>query len=145
MVYRRDFICRGSAPEGLLNRLAARGLSGVEWFDHECILPPIRLRHHHRRMGNNVDNGGSLGVCTTWGILGKDLHLLDVLRRRMEAVTAYHAALEEWTRERAPLSRRCDERWGGNRYPVEGLFRREPGRHRPSATRSGRPHATSAL
>jgi hypothetical protein len=46
-------------------------------------------------MGNNVDKGGSLGVCTTWGILGKDLHHLDVLRRRMEAVTAYHAALEE--------------------------------------------------
>ena len=35
-------------------------------------------------MGNKLDNGGSLSVCTTWGILGKNLYLFEVLRRRME-------------------------------------------------------------
>jgi predicted phage terminase large subunit-like protein len=84
MVYRKNFICRGSALEGRLNRLVARGLSGIEWFDHECMLPRIRLRHHRCRIGNKLDNGGSLGVCTSWGIHGKNLYLIDLLRRRME-------------------------------------------------------------
>jgi phage terminase large subunit-like protein len=34
-------------------------------------------------------------VCTTWGIAGKDLYLLDVLRRRMEYPELKRAAREQ--------------------------------------------------
>jgi len=39
-------------------------------------------------------------VCTSWGILGKDLYLLDVLRRRMEYPELKRAAREQYARFR---------------------------------------------
>ena len=39
-------------------------------------------------------------VCTSWGILGKDLYLLDVLRRRMEYPELKRAVREQYARFR---------------------------------------------
>jgi len=48
----------------------------------------------------------------------------------MEAVTAYHAALEEWTRERAPLDWAGTQNNLGNALMglvrITGWLRREP-------------------
>ena len=42
-------------------------------------------------------------VCTSWGITGKDLHLIDVLRRRMEYPELKRAVREQYERFR-PVS-----------------------------------------
>jgi hypothetical protein len=103
MVYRKDFICRGSAPEGLLNRLAARGLSGVEWFDHECILPPIRLRHHTAGWGTTSITAGVSASARPGGYWAKT------------STSTYCAGA--WRRLRPTTRRSRNGRASGHRYP----------------------------
>jgi phage terminase large subunit-like protein len=63
------------------------GLIKAAWFKHYAAsgLPP----HFDRIVqswdtANKVTEVSDFSVCTTWGIAGKHLYLVDLLRRRME-------------------------------------------------------------
>jgi phage terminase large subunit-like protein len=49
---------------------------------------------------NNATELSDFSVCTSWGIKGKDLYLLDVLRRRMEYPELKRAVREQYERFR---------------------------------------------
>ena len=49
---------------------------------------------------NKATELSDFSACTTWGIAGKDLYLLDVLRRRMEYPELKRAVREQYERLR---------------------------------------------
>jgi phage terminase large subunit-like protein len=63
------------------------GLVKAAWFRHYW---PDEMPATFERIVQSWDTASKatelsdFSVCTSWGILGKDLYLIDVLRRRME-------------------------------------------------------------
>ena len=63
------------------------GLVKAAWFKHYAASA---LPQHFDRIVQSWDTANKatelsdFSVCTTWGIAGKDLYLVDLLRRRME-------------------------------------------------------------
>jgi hypothetical protein len=63
------------------------GLVKAAWFRH-CTQDEVPAKFDRIVQSWDTASKASelsdFSVCTTWGILGKNLYLLDVLRRRME-------------------------------------------------------------
>jgi len=47
---------------------------------------------------NKASEFGDFGVCTSWGIRGKELYLIDVLRQRLEYPELKRAVREQYER-----------------------------------------------
>src|SRR6516225_9475900 len=62
------------------------GLVKAGWFSHYAAdeLPPFERIVQSWDTANKATELSDFSVCTSWGITGKDLYLLDVLRRRLE-------------------------------------------------------------
>ena len=77
------------------------GLVKAAWFRH---YTPGELPETFERIVQSRDTASKatelsdFSVCTTWGIAGKDLYLLDVLRRRMEYPELKRAVREQFER-----------------------------------------------
>jgi predicted phage terminase large subunit-like protein len=77
------------------------GLVKAAWFKH---YTPGELPEAFQRIVQSWDTANKatelsdFSVCTTWGIAGKDLYLLDVLRRRMEYPELKRAVREQHER-----------------------------------------------
>jgi len=82
------------------------GLVKAAWFRHYA---PDEMPATFERVVQSWDTASKatelndFSVCTSWGILGKDLYLLDVLRQRMEYPELKRAVREQYARFR-PVS-----------------------------------------
>ena len=85
-------------------------------------------------------------VCTSWGISGKDLYLLDVLRRRMEYPELKRAVREQYERFRPDIVL-IEDKASGTQLIQElirdGLY--AVTRYRPQADKVMRMHAQTAM
>ena len=85
-------------------------------------------------------------VCTSWGILGKDLYLLDVLRRRMEYPELKRAVREQYARFRPSVVLIEDKASGTQLIQeliAEGLY--AVTRYQPQSDKVMRMHAQTAM
>src|SRR6516225_8556347 len=76
------------------------GLVKAAWFRHyaaEERLPFERIVQSWDTASKATELS-DFSVCTSWGISGKDLYLLDVLRRRMEYPELKRAVREQYER-----------------------------------------------
>ena len=78
------------------------GLVKAAWF--RALRAGTSCRRRFERIVQSWDTANKatelsdFSVCTTWGIAGKDLYLLDVLRRRMEYPELKRAVREQYER-----------------------------------------------
>jgi phage terminase large subunit-like protein len=79
------------------------GLVKAAWFRH-CTQDELPAKFERVVQSWDTASKASelsdFSVCTSWGILGKDLYLLDVLRRRMEYPELKRAVREQYERFR---------------------------------------------
>jgi predicted phage terminase large subunit-like protein len=94
---------------------------------------------------NKASELSDFSVCTSWGIKGKNLYLLDVLRRRLEYPELKRAVRDEYAR-RKPDVVLIEDRASGTQLIqeliAEGLY--AVTRYRPQADKVMRMHAQTA-
>jgi phage terminase large subunit-like protein len=86
--------------------------------------------------------GGKGRGCTRWGIKGKDLYLLHVLRKRME-YPELKRAVREQAQAFAATVVLIEDKASGTQLIQEGLH--AVSRYRPLSAAVGQNHAPSAL
>jgi predicted phage terminase large subunit-like protein len=120
------------------------GLVKAAWFKHYAAsaLPP-----HFDRIVQSWDTELSdFSVCTTWGIAGKDLYLVDLLRRRMEYPELKREVRGQYERFRPNVVLIEDKASGTQLMQeliAEGLY--EVTRYRPRTDKVMRMHAQTAM
>jgi predicted phage terminase large subunit-like protein len=78
------------------------GLVKASWFRHYTAdeLPEFEQIVQSWDTASKASELSDFSVCTSWGIKGKDLYLIDVLRRRMEYPELKRAVREQYERFR---------------------------------------------
>jgi len=125
------------------------GLVKAAWFRH---YRPDELPVKFDRVVQSCDTASKaselsdFSVCTSWGILGKDLYLIDVLRRRMEYPELKRAVREQYERFR-PSVVLIEDKASGTQLIQEliadGLY--AVTRYQPQSDKVMRMHAQTAL
>jgi predicted phage terminase large subunit-like protein len=94
---------------------------------------------------NKASELADFSVCTSWGIAGRNLYLLDVLRRRMEYPALKRAVIDAYARQR-PDFVLIEDRASGTQLIqeliAEGIY--AVTRYRPQADKVMRMHAQTA-
>jgi len=124
------------------------GLVKAAWFRHYAAEERLPFE----RIVQSWDNASKatelsdFSVCTSWGILGKDLYLLDVLRRRMEYPELKRAVREQYERLR-PSVVLIEDKASGTQLIQEliadGLYAAT--RYQPQFDKVMRMHAQTAM
>ena len=120
------------------------------------MVPAIRagriagkIRAHRAERWDTASKASELSdfsVCTSWGILGKDLYLLDVLRRRMEYPELKRVVREQYARFRPSVVLIEDKASGTQliqELVAEGLY--AVTRYQPQSDKVMRMHAQTAM
>jgi predicted phage terminase large subunit-like protein len=125
------------------------GLVKRAWFKH---YTPDELPQNLERIVQSWDTANKatelsdFSVCTTWGIAGKDLYLLDVLRRRMEYPELKRGVREQYERFR-PSAVLIEDKASGTQLiqelTREGLY--AVTRYQPQSDKIMRMHAQTAM
>ena len=125
------------------------GLVKAAWFRH-CAQD--EMPGQFERVVQSWDTASKatelndFSVCTSWGILGKDLYLLDVLRRRMEYPELKRAVREQYARFRPSVVLIEDKASGTQLIQeliAEGLY--AVTRYQPQSDKVMRMHAQTAM
>ena len=125
------------------------GLDTAAWFRH-CAQD--EMPGQFERVVQSWDTASKatelndFSVCTSWGILGKDLYLLDVLRRRMEYPELKRAVREQYARFRPSVVLIEDKASGTQLIQeliAEGLY--AVTRYQPQSDKVMRMHAQTAM
>jgi predicted phage terminase large subunit-like protein len=125
------------------------GLVKAVWFRH-CA--PDEIPATFDRVVQSWDTASKatelsdFSVCTSWGILGKDLYLIDVLRRRMEYPELKRAVREQHARFRPSIVLIEDKASGTQLIQeliAEGLY--AVTRYQPQSDKVMRMHAQTAM
>ena len=120
------------------------GLVKAAWFRHyaaEEMLAQFERIVQSWDTASKATELSDFSVCTSWGIHGKNLYLLDVLRRRMEYPELKRAVREQYERFRPSVVLIEDKASGTQLIQeliAEGLLRRHP---LPAAIGQGHAHA----
>jgi len=125
------------------------GLVKATWFRH---YKPDELQAKFDRIvqswdtANKASELSDFSVCTSWGILGKELYLLDVLRRRMEYPELKRAVRGQYERLR-PSVVLIEDKASGTQLIQEliadGLY--AVTRYQPQSDKVMRMHAQTAM
>jgi predicted phage terminase large subunit-like protein len=108
--------------------------------------PPTRRPSSAPTLPSPACGGGNGRGCTSWGIKGKDLYLIDVLRRRMEYPELKRAVREQYDRFRPNVVLIEDKASGTQLIQElirEGLY--AVTRYRPQSDKVMRMHAQTAM
>jgi predicted phage terminase large subunit-like protein len=125
------------------------GLVKAAWFRHWA---PDELPATFDRVVQSWDTASKatelndFSVCTSWGILGKNLYLLDVLRRRMEYPELKRAVREQYARFRPSVVLIEDKASGTQLIQeliAEGLY--AVTRYQPQSDKVMRMHAQTSM
>jgi predicted phage terminase large subunit-like protein len=125
------------------------GLVKAAWFRH---YTQDELPEQFDRIvqswdtANKASELSDFSVCTTWGILGKELYLLDVLRRRMEYPELKRAVRDQHARFRSSVILIEDKASGTQliqELVAEGLY--AVTRYQPQSDKVMRMHAQTAI
>jgi predicted phage terminase large subunit-like protein len=125
------------------------GLVKAAWFRH-CAQD--EMPGQFERVVQSWDTASKatelsdFSVCTTWGILGKDLYLLDVLRRRMEYPELKRAVREQYELFRPSVVLIEDKAFGTQLIQElvgDGLY--AVTRYQPQSDKVMRMHAQTAM
>jgi hypothetical protein len=125
------------------------GLVKAAWFGR---YRPDELPAHFERVvqswdtANKASELSDFSVCTSWGVLGKSLYLIDVLRRRMEYPELKRAVREHYERF-LPAVVLIEDKASGTQLIqeliAEGLH--AVTRYRPQSDKVMRMHAQTAM
>jgi predicted phage terminase large subunit-like protein len=125
------------------------GLVKTAWFRR---YPPDELPLAFERVlqswdtANKATELSDFSVCTSWGVLGKNLYLIDVLRRRMEYPDLKRAVREQYERFN-PTVVLIEDKASGTQLVqellAEGLH--AVTRYRPQSDKIMRLHAQTAM
>jgi len=121
------------------------GLVKAAWFRHYA---PGELPQSFDRIAQSWDTANKatelsdFSVCTSWGIKGKDLYLLDVLHRRMEYPELKRAVREQYERFR-PNVVLIEDKASGTQLIQELLY--AVTRYKPQSDKVMRMHAQTAM
>ena len=125
------------------------GLVKAAWFRHYSAE---ELPAKFERIVQSWDTASKatelsdFGVCTSWGIHGKNLHLLDVVRRRMEYPELKRAVREQYERLK-PSVVLIEDKASGTQLIQEliadGLY--AVTRYQPQSDKIMRMHAQTAM
>ena len=88
---------------------------------------------------NKATELSDFSVCTSWGVAGKNLYLIDVLRRRMEYPELKRAVREQYERFE-PSVVLIEDKASGTQL-IQELHRRRPPRRHPLPPAVGQSHA----
>jgi predicted phage terminase large subunit-like protein len=125
------------------------GLVKAAWFRHYAA---DAMSQRFERIVQSWDTASKatelsdFSVCTSWGILGKDLYLIDVLRRRMEYPDLKRAVRAQYERFRPSVVLIEDKASGTQLIQeliAEGLY--AVTRYQPQADKVMRMHAQTAM
>src|SRR5215469_16302790 len=125
------------------------GLVKAAWFRNYA---PTERSEEFDRVVQSWDTASKatelndFSVCTSWGILGKDLYLLDVLRRRMEYPELKRAVRDQYERFRPNVVLIEDKASGTQLIQeliAEGLY--AVTRYQPQSDKVMRMHAQTAM
>jgi predicted phage terminase large subunit-like protein len=125
------------------------GLVKAVWFRHyaACELPQSFDRVVQSwDTANKATELSDFSVCTSWGVKGKDLYLLDVLRKRLEYPELKRAVREQYQRFRPNVVLIEDKASGTQLIQElirEGLY--AVTRYRPQSDKVMRLHAQTAM
>ena len=125
------------------------GLVKRAWFRHyaPCELPQTFDRVVQSwDTANKATELSDFSVCTSWGIKGKDLYLIDVLRKRLEYPELKRAVREQYERFRPNVVLIEDKASGTQliqELAREGLY--AVTRYRPQSDKVMRMHAQTAM
>src|SRR6516225_8531466 len=123
------------------------GLVKAGWFRHYAAeMPPFERIVQSWDTASKATEFSDFSVCTSWGILGKDLYLLDVLRRRMEYPELKRAVREQYARFRPSVVLIEDKASGTQLIQeliAEGLY--AVTRYQPQSDKVMRMHAQTAM
>jgi len=106
------------------------GLVKAGWFRHYAAdeMPQFERIVQSWDTASKATELSDFSVCTSWGILGKDLYLIDVLRRRMEYPELKRAVRAQYERFRPTVVLIEDKASGTQLIQeliAEGLYRRD--------------------
>jgi predicted phage terminase large subunit-like protein len=125
------------------------GLVKAAWFRH-CTQDELPAKFERVVQSWDTASKASelsdFSVCTSWGILGKDLYLLDVLRRRMEYPELKRAVREQYERFRPSVVLIEDKASGTQliqELVADGLY--AVTRYQPQSDKVMRLHAQTAM
>jgi len=124
------------------------GLVKAAWFRHYAAgeMPQFERIVQSWDTASKASELSDFSVCTSWGILGKDLYLLDVLRRRMEYPELKRAVREQYERLR-PSVVLIEDKASGTQLIQEliadGLY--AVTRYQPQFDKVMRMHAQTAM
>ena len=125
------------------------GIVKATWFRHYM---PSELPQSFDRVvqswdtANKASELSDFSVCTSWGIKGKELYLLDVLRRRLEYPELKRAVREQYERFRPSVVLIEDKASGTQliqELTREGLY--AVTRYKPQSDKVMRMHAQTAM
>jgi predicted phage terminase large subunit-like protein len=125
------------------------GMVKAAWFRHYLPdeLPPSFERIVQSwDTANKATELSDFSACTTWGVQGKDLYLVDVLRRRMEYPELKRAVREQYDRFRPSVVLIEDKASGTQLIQElieEGLY--AVTRYQPQSDKVMRMHAQTAM
>ena len=125
------------------------GLVEAVWFPRygpEELPPRFERIVQSWDTANKASELSDFSVCTSWGVAGKNLYLLDVLRRRMEYPEVKRAVREQYERLRPDVVL-IEDRASGTQLIQElladGLH--AVTRYRPQSDKIMRMHAQTAM
>jgi phage terminase large subunit-like protein len=124
------------------------GLVKAVWFPRyrpDELPPRFERIVQSRDTANKASELSDFSVCTSWGVAGKNLYLIDVLRRRMEYPELKRAVREQYERF-APAVVLIEDKASGTQLIQEliadGLH--AVTRYRPQSNKIMRLHAQTA-
>jgi predicted phage terminase large subunit-like protein len=124
------------------------GLVKASWFRHYVAgeMPQFEQIVQSWDTASKASELSDFSVCTSWGILGKDLYLIDILRRRMEYPELKRAVREQYERLR-PSVVLIEDKASGTQLIQEliedGLY--AVTRYQPQSDKVMRLHAQTAM
>src|SRR6516165_8406778 len=125
------------------------GLVKAVWFPRygpEELPPRFERIVQSWDTANKASELSDFSVCTSWGVAGKNLYLLDVLRRRMEYPELKRAVREQYDRF-SPAVVLIEDKASGTQLiqelVAEGLY--AVTRYQPQADKVMRLHAQTAM
>jgi len=124
------------------------GLVKAAWFRHYTAAetPQFERVVQSWDTASKASELSDFSVCTSWGILGKNLYLLDVLRRRMEYPELKRAVREQYERLR-PSVVLIEDKASGTQL-IQELMREgllAVTRYQPQSDKIMRMHAQTAM
>jgi predicted phage terminase large subunit-like protein len=121
------------------------GLVKAAWFKHYAVsaLPPSFERLVQSwHTANKATELSDFSVCTTWGIAGNNLYLVDLVRRRMEYPELMREVRAQYERFR-PSVVLIEDKASGTPLIREGLY--AVARYQPQTDKVMRMHGQTAM